>query len=212
MRSHIPLLASTAAAVLMAGSAPFSADAHAAALAPTLDGKHVAFLVGEGVHDGETFMPMAYLVNRGATVTIIGIQADTVNAYNSDFEVRVQKTIGEVSVDEFDALVIPGGRSPALLREHDAVVAFVRDFFGTGKPVAGICHGPQVLVTAGVLEGFRATGVSGISDELKGAGAHYVDEPLVRDRNLITSRVPGDLPVFSKAIAASLAAGEAPAR
>jgi protease I len=212
MRIHFPLLASTAAIVLMAGSPPFSAHASATEHAAMLDGKHVAFLVGEGVHDGETFMPMAYLVNRGATVTIIGVQAGTVNAYNSDFEIRIQKSIGEVNVDQFDALVIPGGRSPAFLREHEEVVDFVRDFFASGKPVAGICHGPQVLVTAGVLDGFRTTGVSGISDELRQAGARYVDEPLVRDRNLITSRVPGDLPVFSRAIAASLAAGEAPAR
>lgn len=176
-----------------------------------LEGKHIAFLVGEGVHDGETFMPMAYLVNRGAKVTIIGVKPGTVSAYNSDFEVRVEKSVTDVQVDQFHAMVIPGGKSPAFLREHDEVLKFVTAFFEANKPVAAICHGPQVLIRADLLDGFRATGVSGISDELKDAGVQYLDEPVVRDRNLITSRVPDDLPMFSRAIEQSLvAAGATP--
>lgn len=176
-----------------------------------LEGKHVAFLVGEGVHDGETLMPMAYLVNRGAQVTIIGVEPGTVTAYNSDFQFKVQESVTNVGVDRFDALVIPGGRSPAFLREHENVLEFVRGYFETGKPVAAICHGPQVLVTAGLLEGYRATAIETISDELTGAGADYVDEEVVVDRNLITSRLPPDLPAFSRALVQRLGDG-APAQ
>ncbi len=112
----------------------------------------------------------------------------------------VQKTIGEVGVDDFDALVLPGGKAPAVLREDPAAVAFAREFYNSGKPVAAICHGPQVLASAGVLRGVTTTGVGGIREELESAGAKYVDEALVIDGNLITSRVPDDLPAFCKAI------------
>ena len=175
----------------------------------SLEGKHVAFLVGEGVHDGETLMPMAYLVNRGARVTIIGVEPGNVTAYNSDFQFKVQESVANVSFDQFDALVIPGGRSPAYLREHDNVVDFVRGYFETGKPVAAICHGPQVLVTAGLLDGYRATAIETISEELTGAGAEYVDEEVVVDRNLITSRLPPDLPAFSKTLVQRMGDGGA---
>ena len=187
--------------------APVTAGSHGeydAGKSQSLAGKHVAFLVGEGVHDGETYMPMAYLVNRGAKVTIIGVEPGTVEAYNSDYTFKVQKSVGEVKVGDFDAMVIPGGQSPDWLRGHDKVVDFARDFFESGRPVAAICHGPQVLVAAGVLEGRAATCVAGISDEIEEAGAEYRDEAMVRDGNLITSRLPGDLPVFSRAIEEAL--------
>jgi len=170
----------------------------------SLAGKNVVFLVAEGFHDGETLYPMGYLVNRGAKVTVIGIEPAVVKAYNSDVRVVVQKAVGDVAVDQFDAMVIPGGRSPAALREHDAVVGFARDFFNTGKPVAAICHGPQVLVTAGVLEGYNATCVAGISSELTEAGAVYEDKAVIHDRNLITSRLPRDLAVFCATIEKAL--------
>ena len=184
-----------------AATAPVAAADHKAA---TLEGRHVAFLVGEGVHDAETYMPMAYLANRGAEVSIIGVEPGTVKAYNSDFTFNVQKAVDKVNITDFDALVIPGGRSPAFLREHESVVNFARDFFESGRPVAAICHGPQVLVTAGVLEGRVATCFEGMSDELVDAGADYRDEPMIRDGNLITSRLPRDLPAFSKAIEQAL--------
>jgi protease I len=206
------VLAVVAGVTLMAVPTVSTATQDDAERAAPLAGKHVAFMVGEGVHDGETFMPMAYLINQGATVTVIGVHPGDVKAYNSDFRVHVQKSVSDVDVAQFDALVIPGGRSPAFLREHEEVLEFARQFFKSGKPVAAICHGPQVLVTAGVLDGFRATAVGSISGELEGAGSDYVDEPMVRDRNLITSRVPGDLPVFSAAIAESLVATGTPAR
>ncbi len=166
-----------------------------------LTGKRVAILITEGFHDAETLDPKEYLADRGASVTVIGPEVATVGAYNSDVEVDIEKAVADVSIDDFDALVIPGGQSPDNLRQYDEVVDFARDFFNTGKPVAAICHGPQVLVTAGVLEQRTATCFGDMSYELKEAGAEYVDEELVIDGNLITSRVPDDLPVFSEAIA-----------
>ena len=169
-----------------------------------LSGKHVAFLVGEGFHDGETYIPMAYLVNRGAKATLIGVEPGEVSAYNSDITALVQKSVTHVSVEDFDAMVIPGGKSPDWLRQHEAVVGFARKFFESGKTTAAICHGPQVLVAAGVLKGRAATCFSDIADELKEAGADYEDVPVKRDGNLITSRIPDDIPVFSKTIEKAL--------
>jgi len=162
----------------------------------TLKGMRVAVLTGEGLHDMETLAPMAYLSNRGAKVTVIGIERGVVDAYNSDIKVRIERSVDEVEVGDFDALVLPGGQAPDNIRQHEGVVRFAGDFFRTGKPVAAICHGPQVLVTAGVLDGFETTCISSIADEVEDAGARYKDEEVVRDRNLITSRLPDDIPAF----------------
>ncbi|TVQ60685.1 MAG: type 1 glutamine amidotransferase [Phycisphaerales bacterium] len=170
----------------------------------TLRGMRVAILTGEGLQDAETLMPLAFLQNRGAEVTVIGIEPGLVSAYNSDIEVLIEKSVRDASPDDFDALVLPGGRAPDQLREHSEVVEFAREFFETGKPVAAICHGPQILATAGVLEGREATCVESISDEMKEAGAEYKDKEVVRDGNLITSRVPDDIPVFVSTLEKSM--------
>ncbi|TVS12975.1 MAG: type 1 glutamine amidotransferase [Wenzhouxiangella sp.] len=193
-----------AAGVLLAVATGSHADEAEGRQHTVLSGKHVAFLVGEGFHDGETFMPMAYLVNRGATVSVIGVEPAVVTAYNSEMTAVVDKSVGDVDVADFDALVIPGGQSPDWLRQHDEVITFARAFFEADKPIASICHGPQVLITAGVLEGRTVTCFADVADEVTEAGAHYVDEPMVRDGNLITSRIPDDIPQFSAAIAAAL--------
>ncbi len=169
-----------------------------------LAGRRVAVLLTEGFQDQEALHPMDYLGERGAAVTVIGPSIETVKAYNSDVEITIEQTVADVSVGDFDALVIPGGQSPARLRENETVVDFVREFVQSGKPVAAICHGPQVLVTAGVMDGKRATCYAGMSEELIEAGSDYEDTELVRDGNLITSRLPQDLPVFSHAIAQAL--------
>lgn len=169
-----------------------------------LQGMKVAFLVGEGFHDGETYIPMGYLVNQGAKVMVVGVEPAEVKAYNSDITVQVQASVTDINVADFDGMVIPGGESPAWLREHEDVVDFARSLFATGKPVAAICHGPQVLVKAGVIEGKTATCFPGMSDELEEAEADYVDKAVVRDGNLITSRVPDDIPEFVAAMAEAL--------
>lgn len=192
------------AVVAMAGFAlsptPAGADQHAASLA----GKHIALLVGPGVQDAEALVPLGYLVNRGAKVTVVGTAPGLVKAYNSPMRVRVEKAVADVSPADFDGLVIPGGKSPANLREHEAPVEFARKLAEAGKPVAAICHGPQVLVTAGVMEGKNATCYAGIADELRQAGADYADEAMIRDGNLITSRLPKDLPQFCQAFEKAL--------
>ena len=169
-----------------------------------LAGQRVAVLITEGFQDQEALHPMDYLSQRGAAVTVIGPAIETVKAYNSDVEITIEKTVAAVSVDEFDALVIPGGHSPGRLREDAAIVAFARTFVESGKPVAAICHGPQLLVTAGVMDGKRATCFAGMSHELVDAGSRYEDSELVRDGNIITSRLPKDLPAFSSAIAQAM--------
>ncbi len=185
-------------AVLAGGAAV--ADEHDGSLA----GKHIAFLVGEGFQDAEALVPLGYVVNRGAKVTVVGTGPGLVTAYNSPIQVYVEKAVGDVSADDFDGLVIPGGRSPANLREHEAIVAFARKITEAGKPVAAICHGPQVLVTAGVLEGKDATCFAGMAAELREAGAKYTDASMIRDGNIITSRLPKDLPDFCAAFEKAL--------
>ncbi len=164
----------------------------------------VAVLVAEGFHDGEAYMPIGYLTNQEMNITVIGPETGVVKAYNSEFTIGIDMAVADVSVDHFDALVIPGGTAPSVLREIPEVVEFAREFFETGKPVAAICHGPQVLVTAGVLDGLTCTAVEGIQDEIEEAGATYVDEEVVIDGHLITSRTPPDLPMFSEAIAEAI--------
>lgn len=164
----------------------------------------IAVMVAEGFHDGEAFMPMGYLLNKGYHITVIGPARGTVKAYNSDFTINIEKAVSEVTVDDFDALLLPGGRGPAVLRENDSVLEFVREFWDSGKVTAAICHGPQVLVSAGVLDGRTSTGVGGIQEELEGAGVKYLDQSVVVDQNLVTSRVPQDLHDFSKSIVEAL--------
>ncbi len=169
-----------------------------------LEGVRVAIMVAEGFHDGETLRPKEYLEDQGAQTVIIGPAVGEVTAYNSDQTVQIEMAVADASVEEFDGLILPGGHGPGVLREHEPAVEFARAFVESGKLVAAICHGPQVLVTAGVLEGRTVTGVSGIADELREAGAEYLDEPVVMDDNLVTSRVPDDIPMFNSAILGAL--------
>ena len=161
----------------------------------------VAVLLGDGFHDGEAYMPIGYLYNKGARITVIGIEPGTVTAYNSDFTISIQKSVNDVTVDYFDALVLPGGQAPDVIRHNEDIVAFARAFYETGKPVAAICHGPQILISAGVLEGVNATSFPAIQEEMEQAGVVWEDSPLVIHGNLITSRVPRDLSQFCEAIA-----------
>ena len=166
--------------------------------------RKVAILIAEGFRDDEARFPEQFLRDRGAEVTFIGPAGGTVKAYNSDFTIRIEKAVSEIDAAEFDALVIPGGLSPAALRENPGVIRLVQDFAQGNKIIAAICYGPQVLISAGILAEKMATGNGGIRDEMIQAGAIYQDLGVVRDENLITSRVPGDLPEFSREIARAL--------
>ncbi len=163
----------------------------------------VAMVIANNYEDSEADSPKAHLEANGAEVIVIGINRDTAKGKKGG-SLKPDATFGDVSVGEFDALVIPGGGAPENLRIDDAAVAFTKEFVGSGKPVAAICHGPQLLISAKVLEGRTLTSVNKIRDDIWNAGGSYVDEALVVDGNLITSRTPADLDVFNKAISDSL--------
>jgi protease I len=195
-----------AAAVLLAVSAPPVTAAESAEGKLPLEGVRVALLTGEGFQDQEALMPLAFLKNHGAQVTVVGPQTGPVKAYNSDVHLIIHAAAADVASADFDALVLPGGKAPASIRKNQYVVRLAREMFEAGKPVAAICHGPQVLVGADVVEGRTMTAYSGVADELREAGATFTDQAVVQDENLITSRLPKDIPEWLLAIQEQFAA------
>ena len=169
-----------------------------------LQGKRVAMVLARNFEDVEATDPKQYLEARGASVTVIGLDSNPIEGKKGAV-LNPDTTFEQTSVADYDALVIPGGGSPEQLRINDAAVAFTRDFVASGKPVASICHGPQLLISAEAIRGKTVTSVATIRDDVRNAGANYVDEAIVTDGNLITSRVPKDLPQFNEAVAESLA-------
>jgi deglycase len=166
----------------------------------------VAMVLAKNFEDSEAISPKAHLESLGAEVTTIGVERGTVEG-KKGASLAVERTFAETAPDAYDLLVIPGGGAPENLRIDDDAVAFTRAFVESGKPVAAICHGPQLLISADVLGGRTLTSVNKIRDDVKNAGARYVDEPLVVDGNLITSRTPSDLPAFNDAIAQAVGLG-----
>jgi protease I len=167
----------------------------------SLQGKKIAMLAADGVEKVEFETPRAQLTENGAHVALLSLKTGNIQARNHDLEpagtIRVDQAVSEASVDDFDALVLPGGTvNPDKLRLDKSAVAFVRDFVNSGKPVAAICHGPWTLVEAGVVAGRTVTSYPSIRTDLRNAGANVVDEEVVVDGNVITSRSPDDLPAF----------------
>lgn len=165
--------------------------------------KRVAMVIAQNFEDAEAIDPKEYLEALGAEVTLVGLKPGTVNG-KKGATLSVDKTFDEVTAGEFDMLIIPGGGAPENLRIHDEAVEFAREFTESGKPVGAICHGAQLLISAKVLKGRNLTCVNKIRDDVTNAGGIYADVPLVEDGNLITSRVPGDLPVFNEALGRAL--------
>lgn len=165
--------------------------------------KRVAMVLAANFEDIEATSPQKALELHDADVTVVGTDRGAVEGKKGE-RIEVTATFDDVNPDDFDLLLIPGGGSPENLRIHDGAVSFTRDFMASGKPVAAICHGPQLLISAKVLNGRTLTCVKKIRDDVINAGATYVDEPLVLDGNLITSRVPDDLPAFNDAMLQSL--------
>lgn len=159
----------------------------------------IAALVGNEFEDVEYTKPVKAFRGAGHTVTVVGRKAGEEVRGKHDTAVRVERAVGDVTVGEFDTLFIPGGHSPDKLRIDPAVVEFVRKFVTSGKPVFLICHAPQLLITARVLEGRRVAGWPSIRVDIENAGAEYVDEPVVEDGNLVSSRKPEDIPAFVEA-------------
>ena len=157
----------------------------------------VACILANGFEDSEFKQPYDALREAGHEVTIVGLQAGQQLKGDKGRETAtVEKSFEDVSPDDFDALFIPGGFSPDRLRAHPAPVAFVKSFFEKGKPILAICHGPQIFIAAGTYKDRRLTAWKTIQADLKLLGANVVDEEVVVDRNLVTSRQPQDLPAF----------------
>jgi deglycase len=171
----------------------------------TLAGKRIAMLVEEEFEDRELTGPLDALRAAGATVTLVGPTAGTdFRGKRGQAVVTSDLSAGAAKIKDFDAVVIPGGHAPDKMRMRHAMVDLARDAMEAGKPVAAICHGPQVLISANVLRGRTLTCWPSIAVDVKNAGGLYVDKPVVEDGNLITSRKPDDVPVFSDAIIRAL--------
>lgn len=169
----------------------------------SLEGKRVAILAEDLYEDPELWYPYYRLQEAGAEVVIVGPEAKVYQSKHG-YPARAEVAAAEVSADEFDAVVVPGGFAPDQLRRYPAVLDLVRRLFEQGKVVAAICHAAWVPISAGIMKGKRATCVSAVRDDLINAGATYLDEPVVVDGNVITSRIPRDLPAFLPAIIQAL--------
>jgi len=162
--------------------------------------KTIAVIIDDLFEDSEYTEPAKAFHKAGHKLVHIGIKANrTVKGKKKDTPVKVELAVRDVSVNDYDALLIPGGYSPDKLRADEDAVNFVKVFFKSGKPVFAICHAPQILITADVLRGRKVTGWKSIIQDIKNAGATFVDEVVVEDGNLISSRHPGDLPEFIRA-------------
>ncbi|MGC9447239.1 type 1 glutamine amidotransferase domain-containing protein [Cereibacter johrii] len=167
-----------------------------------LDGKTIAILIApRGTEDVEYVRPKEALTRSGATVVTVSLEAGDAQTVNGDLDPgathRVDRTFADVSVDEFDGLVIPGGTVGAdKIRASEEAVAFVRGFVSAGKPVAAICHGPWALVEADVLGGREVTSYPSLATDIRNAGGRWVDREVVVDSGLVTSRKPDDLDAF----------------
>jgi protease I len=168
----------------------------------TLAGKKVAILVTDGFEQVELTKPREALQEAGATALIVSPKGGEVQGWDTDdfgdsFEADLK--LKDARVEDFDALLLPGGvMNPDTLRTIPEAVKFVHDFFAAGKPVAAICHGPQMLIEAGVVKGRRLTSFPSLQTDLRNAGAVWVDEVVVTDHGLVTSRKPDDIPSFNQ--------------
>jgi protease I len=170
----------------------------------TLEGKRVAVLAENSYQELELWYPLLRLREAGAEVLVVGTGSADTYTSKLGYPVQVDVAADQVSATSLDAIVVPGGYAPDLMRRYPAMVNLVREAFEQGKIVAAICHAGWMLVSAGVLSGKKATCFFSIKDDVINAGASYVDAEVVRDGNLITSRVPADLPAFCRAIIAAL--------
>jgi protease I len=164
--------------------------------------KRVAVVIAKNFEDVEATEPIKAIESAGAEAVLIGIERGPVEGKKGAV-LEAELTFADLNEDaegEFDALLIPGGGSPENLRIHQPAVDFTRRFVESGKPVASICHGPQLLISAKVLDGRKTTSVNKIRDDVINAGGLYEDAELIVDGNLISSRTPADLEVFNKAI------------
>ena len=167
--------------------------------------KKVAILLGQGFEDSEFKVPYDRLKAEGFEVDVIGREAgEELKGDKGKVTVKATRSIADARPQDYDALVLPGGYSPDKLRADERFVRFVKEFDATKKPLAAVCHGPQLLITAGLVKGRTLTAWSTIQEDLRQIGARVKDEPVVKDENWITSRKPDDLQQFSDALLVAL--------
>jgi len=180
-----------------------------------VDGKRVAALVGDGFEEAELMEPRRALEEAGAIVTIVGIDEKAQakirgkRGLDEGNSVKAEELVADVTADDFDALLIPGGTSPGFLRMNKDVQRFVKEFDTAKKPTFAIGHGMQVLISAQIVRGRTLTGFAAIADDIRNAGGLYRDQPVVTDGNWVTSRNPQDLAMFNRALLEKLAASQA---
>lgn len=171
-----------------------------------LNGQRVLMFIENVYEDLELLYPKYRLQEEGATVVVAGPEAGTVYTGKNGYPCVSDAAIADMNAEDFDILVIAGGFAPDKLRRDPKVKELTRAMHEAGKPVAHICHGGWIPISAGIMRGYTCTSTPGIKDDLVNAGATWVDEPVVVDRNQISSRKPDDLPDFCKAIIAMAAA------
>jgi protease I len=170
-------------------------------MADDLNGKKIAILAADGVEQVELEKPREAVENAGGETELLSIQEGEIQAMNHDIDkgdtFQVDKLVGDASVDDYAGLLLPGGCvNPDNLRQDENAISFVQEFFKTGKPVAAICHAPWTLVEADLVEGRTLTSYPSIRTDIRNAGGNVVDEEVVVDQGLVTSRNPDDLPAF----------------
>ncbi|BET65423.1 type 1 glutamine amidotransferase domain-containing protein [Opitutales bacterium ASA1] len=171
----------------------------------------VAVLATDGFEQSELLEPRRALREAGAETSVVSLRSGSIRGWKHDEKgdsVDVDLTVAEADASTFDALLLPGGvMNPDQLRQDEDAVRFVREFFRAGKPVAAICHGPQLLVEADVVEGRKLTSYASIRTDLINAGAEWVDQAVVCDQGLVTSRTPEDIPAFNAKMIEEFAEG-----
>jgi len=177
----------------------------------TLSGKKIAILTEEGFEQIELTSPLEALKSAGATVHVVSPKSGKIKAWdktNWGIEIDVDRQLSDVSPDDYDALVLPGGvLNPDKLRQNKDAVAFVSVFLDEGKPLAAICHGPQMLIETGMIGGRTLTSYPSLKTDLENARAHWIDQEVVVDHGLVTSRRPADLEAFNKKMIEEIAEG-----
>jgi protease I len=181
-------------------------------VANELQGKRVAFLATDMVEQVELTEPWQAVEQAGATPELVSLEEGEIQGfdhYDKADTFKVDKTVEEARVDDYDALVIPGGvGNPDTMRADENAVQLVRDFFEQNKPVGAICHGPWMLVEAGVVRGRKVTSWPSLQTDIRNAGGEWVDEQVVVDNGLVTSRKPDDLPAFNAKLVEEFAEGK----
>lgn len=172
-----------------------------------LQGKRVAILVDDLYEDQEFWYPYLRMKEEGARVTVVSGKKRATSKHGVPAP-KPDVTPSEARGDRFDALIVPGGYAPDMLRRDQEVLRFVREVDEARKPIAAICHAGWVLISAGICDGRTMTGFTSIQDDLRNAGAEYVDREVVRDGNIITSRHPGDLPAFCRELIGAIAGAD----